>query len=97
MKTATTFLIGAFAAVAALGAGVEITRRSMYPAAAGVELLTGMGYSAVTGGRRDFFNLCGKDVFARTYEARNPAGKAVRQTVCFGILTGPYREPFIRP
>lgn len=88
---AVPYLMGAFAAAAiGLVVIVETARNNMYTAAEGATYLQEKGYTAIQGGERDYFNMCGKDVFARSYTAQDADGRTVTKTVCFTPLFGPH-------
>jgi len=89
------YAIGAaFGAVALVGAGIvtaiETGQRALYPPEYGADYLTSQGHLVLNGGERDYFNTCGRGVFARSYETvhDNKVGEA---TVCFNPLFGRYQ------
>lgn len=80
----------AAAALVAVGIGVHSCQSAVYTEEDGRAFLQSRGYSNISGGKRDYMNMCGKDAAARSYEAINPEGKKVSQVVCFMPVIGPY-------
>lgn len=91
---AKTSLAGAFTLMAMAG-GCEYIQFSRYPVERGEKYLLNTGYTTVTGGRRDYFNGCGKGSFARTYDAVRKADHQHESvTVCFNPFWGAFRPAF---
>jgi hypothetical protein len=85
---ATATVVGGLA----IAFGLVVAHNTIYSPEKGKEWLESNGYTNVTGGQRDFFNSCGKDVPARSYQATSPNGTRGEETVCFTLL-GP-RKPW---
>lgn len=82
------FYVAAAAAIVGIGVSIEATRRQINTVDEGAAYLAQRGYTAISGGERDFVNACGENIFARHYKATDPDGKKVGQTVCFNPLIG---------
>jgi hypothetical protein len=91
MPSRATSLITYFAGAAALvgvAIAIESCSSAIHPAEKGRDYLQSKGYTNITGGDRDYFNACGKNIVARGYTATHN-GRRVSQEVCFGPF-GPY-------
>lgn len=91
-----TIALGGTLALVAVGVVglVQGFNHFAHPASQGQEYLQKKGFSNVSGGQTDHFNTCGKNVYARSYKATDPAtGKTGDYTVCFSLF-GPSRPWF---
>ena len=71
---------------------------SIYSVEDGSDFLQDNGFEQVLGGQADYFNRCGRNVFAREYQVTVPgSGEAKDQVVCFAPFIGTYLEPFSAP
>ena len=78
----------AFAFVASIGLSHGMAN-AVFPASKGHDYLESRGYTDIQGGQRDYFNACGKDDPARSYQARHPqTQRVVTRTVCHNLLLG---------
>ena len=82
---------GIFYSAAAVGfiglaVGLNSCSSQFHPESQGADFLKSEGYEVVGGGERDYFNGCGKNVTARSYEVRRNSGEIQEKTVCFGLF-----------
>lgn len=89
-------LVGAAAlGVLGIGTAVHEFNQAAHPVSQGQEYLAKKGYTNIQGGQSDYFNMCGKNVYARSYTATDPStGKAGEHTVCFTPIFGPHSPLF---
>ncbi|MEZ0225916.1 MAG: hypothetical protein ACAH83_15280 [Alphaproteobacteria bacterium] len=90
-STLGTIALGGAVALGAfgVGAGVIAFNDAAHPQSQGQEYLAKKGYTNISGGATSWFNGCGKNVYARSYNVTNPSsGNAEQRTVCF-TLFGP--------
>ena len=80
-------LLAGTAAVFAAVVGIQSCQESVHSVEDGKDYLEQKGYSQIEGGRVDYLNSCGKDVFARSYTVVTPEGKSQDKTVCFSFNT----------
>jgi hypothetical protein len=87
-----TVALGTAAVVGVFGVATLAVQfnETAHPVSQGQEYLTDQGYKNISGGEADYFNGCGKNVFARSYDVTNPrTGERETRTVCFNPLFGP--------
>ena len=72
------------AAALGVGAGVALNTDTIYPPESGKAFLQDKGYTVIGGGDYQWFNSCGKNVYAREFKVQDKDGKIFDKTVCYG-------------